>query len=228
MNRRDFLKTSLAAVTMAAVGHAATPVRGGDPAMAALPAEPGGKTDNPSGRTSMNVLILTGSPRKDGNSNTLAAHFQRGAEEAGHRVTRFDAAERNVHPCIACNSCGMDGPCVFDDDFRIVRDHIVTADLVAFATPMYYFGMSSQLKTVIDRFYAINGKLHSPRGAVLLMTYANHSERDESPIVTHYDVLLEYLGWTDAGRVIAPGVWPAGAIVHTPYPERAYQLGRSL
>ena len=176
----------------------------------------------------MNILVLTGSPRRQGNSAILADHFIRGASEAGHNVVRFDAALKSVHPCIACNKCGMDGPCVFEDDFDFVREHILPADLVAFATPMYYFGFSAQLKAVIDRFYAINGSIHSPRKAVLLMTYANNSKRDESPITTHYEVLLDYLGWTDAGRVIAPGVWPAGAVERTNFPEQAYQLGKKL
>lgn len=176
----------------------------------------------------MKILVLTGSPRENGNSNTLASHFIRGAREAGHEVTRFDAASSNIHPCIACNSCGMNGPCVFKDDFETVREHLVPADLVVFATPMYYFGISAQLKAVIDRFYAVNGSIHVPKKAILLMTYANNSRRNESPILTHYEVLLEYLGWTDTGRIIAPGVWPAGAINSTPFPEQAYQLGKQL
>lgn len=176
----------------------------------------------------MKILVLTGSPRKNGNSNTLADFFIRGAEEAGHEVIRFDAASSDVHPCIACNSCGMNGPCVFHDDFETVREHIISAELVAFATPMYYFGISAQLKAVIDRFYAINGKIHIPKKAVLLMTYANNSHRNEAPILTHYEVLLEYLGWQDAGRVIAPGVWPAGAIDDTPFPGQAYRLGGNV
>ncbi|MBO4696130.1 MAG: flavodoxin family protein, partial [Lachnospiraceae bacterium] len=97
----------------------------------------------------MKILVLTGSPRKNGNSATLADSFIKGAKEAGHTVERFDAAFKKVHPCIACNSCGMDGPCVFKDDFEFVRKHIVEADCVAFATPMYYFGISAQLKAVI-------------------------------------------------------------------------------
>lgn len=105
----------------------------------------------------MKILVLTGSPRKNGNSNTLADNFIKGATEAGHEIVRFDAAQKDVHPCIACNSCGMNGPCVFKDDFEFVRKHIADADMVVFATPMYYFGFSAQLKTVIDRFYAING-----------------------------------------------------------------------
>lgn len=176
----------------------------------------------------MKILVLTGSPRKNGNSSTLAEHFIKGATESGHEVIRFDAALKNVHACIACNKCGMNGPCVFKDDFEFVREHLIPADLVAFATPMYYFGISSQLKAVIDRFYSINGQIHIPKKSVLLLTYANNSRRDESPIVTHYEVLLDYLGWKDAGRIIAPGVWPVGAINNTQFPEQAYQLGKSV
>ena len=176
----------------------------------------------------MKILVLTGSPREHGNSNTLADHFIKGAQEAGHEVFRFDAAQKSVHPCIACNSCGMDGPCVFDDDdFTLVREHIVSADLVAFVTPMYYFGISARLKAVIDRFYAINGSIRTPKQAVLMMTYADISKRKESPILTHYDVLPEYLGWTDAGRIIAPGVWTEGPISRTEFPKKAYLLGRA-
>ena len=176
----------------------------------------------------MKVLVLTGSPRKNGNSNTLADEFAKGAKEADHEVVRFDAAFKKVHPCIACDHCGMDGPCVFDDDFEFVRKHIVDADCVVFASPMYYFGLSAQLKLVIDRFYAINGQIHRPKKAVLLMTYANSAASEAVPIKSHYEVLLRYLGWTDAGRVIAPGVWPIGAIKGTRYPKDAYELGKSI
>ncbi|MBQ6352895.1 MAG: flavodoxin family protein [Lentisphaeria bacterium] len=176
----------------------------------------------------MKILVITGSPRKNGNSATLADHFTRGAREAGHEVVRFDAAFKKVHPCVACNSCGMNGPCVFKDDFEFVRRHIVDADCVVFATPMYYFGISAQIKAVIDRFYAINGSIHVPKKAVLLMTYANTAASEAVPIESHYEVLLKYLGWTDAGRVIASGVWPVGAVERTRYPEQAYRLGRSI
>ncbi len=176
----------------------------------------------------MKILVLTGSPRLNGNSCALASSFIEGAREAGHSVFRFDAGTADVHPCTGCNSCGMDGPCIFTDDFEKVRENILDADLVAFATPMYYFGFSAQLKAVIDRFYSINGAIHVRKKAVLLMTYANNSRHDESPIRTHYDVLLDYMGWKDAGQVIAPGMWPAGAIQGTRYLKEAYDLGRKL
>ena len=219
MDRRSFIRTSLMA-TAAAAGSAL--LHGASLRTSSAVAAENNKEHG------MDILVLTGSPRRHGNSNTLADHFIRGAGEAGHRVTRFDAARSNVHACTGCNSCGMNGPCVFDDDFSFVREHIVGADLVAFVTPMYYFGISAQLKAVIDRFYAINGSIHVKKQAVLLMTYANDSKQNESPILTHYDVLLEYLGWKDAGRVIAPGVWLEGSINGTPFPEQAYRLGLGL
>ena len=213
MNRRQFIK-----VAVATVGVAALEVSG-----ASALADQTAKDEK-----KMKILILTGSPRKNGNSNTLADEFAKGAKEAGHEVVRFDAAFKKVNPCIACDHCGMDGPCVFDDDFEFVRKHIVDADCVVFASPMYYFGLSAQLKLVIDRFYDINGKIHIPKKAVLLMTYANTAASEAVPIKSHYDVLLKYLGWKDAGRVIAPGVWPVGAIKETRYPKDAYNLGKSI
>lgn len=177
----------------------------------------------------MKIVVLTGSPRRHGNSNYLADQFIKGAEEAGCEVFRFDSAFKKVHPCTGCNSCGMDGDCVFDDDFSLVRDQIINADLIAFAAPMYYFGISAQLKAVIDRFYSINGKIKdAKKKAVLLMTYANSAKSDADPIILHYKTILDYLGWTDAGQVIVPGVWSAGDVKQTDAPEKAYQLGKNL
>ena len=217
MNRRDFIRN----MAIIAGGAAGAAILGGSVLTAA-------ETSNRKGKKKMKILVITGSPRKNGNSATLADHFIKGAKEAGHEIVRFDAAFKKVHPCIACNTCGMDGPCVFKDDFEFVREHIVGADCVVFATPMYYFGISAQLKAVIDRFYAINGSIHVPKKAVLLMTYANTAASEAVPIKSHYEVLLSYLGWTDAGLVIAPGVWPVGAIRHTRFPEQAYRLGKSI
>ena len=217
MNRREFIRN----LAVAAGGVAGASVLG-------IPALQAGRAAAGKARKKMKILVITGSPRKNGNSATLADHFIRGAKEAGHEVVRFDAAFKKVHPCVACNSCGMNGPCVFKDDFEFVRGHIVDADCVVFATPMYYFGISAQLKAVIDRFYAINGSIHVPKKAVLLMTYANTAASEAVPIESHYEVLLKYLGWSDAGRVIASGVWPVGAVERTRYPEQAYRLGRSI
>ncbi len=213
MNRRKFIKNTLITVAgVAAVGAAA-----------------GFSGDKiAKGDKQMKILVITGSPRKNGNSNTLADNFIKGAQEAGHNVVRFDSAFKNVHPCIACNKCGMNGKCVFKDDFEFIRDNIVDADAVIFATPMYYFGISAQIKAVIDRFYAVNGQIHTPKKSALIMTYADTSSKEAQPIISHYETLLNYLGWSDSGKIIASGVWTEGDVNNTEYPKQAYELGKSF
>ena len=180
------------------------------------------------GGKNMKILVITGSPRKNGNSNTLADNFIKGAEAAGHIVARFDSAFKTVHPCIACDKCGTSGECVFKDDFEFVKNNIIDADAVVFATPMYYFGISAQIKSVIDRFYSINGQISRPKKAVLLLTYADISPKEAEPIISHYESMIRYLNWTDAGKVIAPGVWTAGSVKETKFPQQAYELGKNL
>ncbi len=177
----------------------------------------------------MNIVMLTGSPRKNGNSAYLADQFSKGAQESGHSVFRFDCALNKVAGCLACNSCGMDGPCVLNDDFNIVRPHLLAAEAVVFATPMYYFGISSQMKQVIDRFFAINGQIKGkPIKSAFLMTYADTSAKESEPMLQHYRAIVKYLGWQDAGTVVASGVWNAGAVRNTPYAEDAYRLGMNI
>ena len=179
-------------------------------------------------KNKMKILVITGSPRINGNSNTLVDNFIKGAKENGHNVIRFDSAFKNVHPCVACNKCGMNGNCVFNDDFNFIKENIIDSDMVVFATPMYYFGISAQLKAVIDRFYSINGKIHTYKKSALILTYADNSASEAEPIKNHYEVLLNYLGWQDCGQIIAKGVWLEGSVNNTDYPKRAYELGKSL
>lgn len=177
----------------------------------------------------MKIVVLTGSPRRNGNTSHMAGRFIKGAEEAGHEVYRFDCAQRKVSPCIARNRCGMNGTCIFNDDFVELRPHLLAADMVVFATPMYYFGFSSWLKTVIDRFYALNGQIKgAPKQAAFLMAYANTDPKEAEPMTSHYHTLLSYLGWKDRGMVVAPGMWPTGAVNETEYSRKAYELGRNL
>lgn len=177
----------------------------------------------------MKIVVLTGSPRRNGNTNHLATQFIKGAEEAGHEVYRFDSAQHEVSGCIACNACGMDGACILKDDFNELRPHLVEADMVVFATPMYYFGFSSQLKAVIDRFYALNGRIKgAPKQSAFLMAYADTDPKEAQPMLSHYHTLLDYLGWTDRGTVVAPGMWPAGSVNNTQYSRQAYELGLKL
>lgn len=217
MERRDFLKKS----ALATLG---TGIAGAGLVQAFNYMDSNDSTEN-----KMDIVVLTGSPRKNSNSSYLAEQFIKGAEEKGHEMFRFDCAFKHVEPCSACNRCGMDGPCVFDDDFQELRPHLLKADMVVFATPMYYFGISAQMKRVIDRFYAINGQIKGARKkSAFLMTYADTATEEAEPMLLHYHTLVKYLGWTNVGEVIASGVWTAGSVRNTGYPQKAYQLGKSL
>ena len=229
MDRREFIKGGIAIAAITALSAAGL--------ASGRQEKTPGKTDKnkvqpekkKSGSTKkMKILVITGSPRRKGNSAILADNFIKGAEEAGHTVFRFDAAFKKVHPCTGCNHCSMDGPCVFNDDFNEVRSNIINADAVVFASPMYYFGLSAQIKTVIDRFYAINGQIHVSKKTALLMTYADTAAKEAQPIISHYETLINYLGWEDCGRVIASGVWTAGSVKNTKFPEQAYKLGKNI
>ena len=108
----------------------------------------------------MKITVITGSARKNGTSNYMANEFIRGAQDSGHEVFRFDSARADVKNCLGCNACGMGTkPCIHKDDFVELREHLLNSDVVVFVTPMYYFGMSSTLKKVIDRFYSIDPQI---------------------------------------------------------------------
>lgn len=221
MDRRDFLKRSAAVVASALL--AKVPVAG-ETGSADSPLHEPAKTQK-----AMKIVVLTGSPRRNGNTNYMADRFIAGAQESGHEVFRFDCAAHKVAGCIACNRCGMNGDCVQKDDFRIVRPHLEEADMVVFVSPMYYFGFSAQMKSVIDRFYALNGTLQAHRKkTAFLMAYADTAESEAQAMLLHYRTLADYLGWKDVGTVVAPGVWTAGSIRRTRYGEDAYQLGKTV
>lgn len=98
----------------------------------------------------MEILILKGSPNKNGSSNLLAEHFFQGAADAGHQVGYEDVAHAAIRPCIGCKKCAFSGlPCGLDyaDDMLAIKQKILKADMLVFVTPLYYFGMSAQLKT---------------------------------------------------------------------------------
>lgn len=104
---------------------------------------------------SKKVLILSGSPRKNGNSDILCDEFAKGATEAGHNVEKIHVSEKNIHPCIACYHCSKNsGACVFKDDMAEILQKMIDADVLVLASPVYFYSIDAQLKAVIDRTVA--------------------------------------------------------------------------
>lgn len=177
----------------------------------------------------MKIVALQGSPHKNGSSNLLAEHFIKGAKEAGHLVTVLDVAHMNMHPCIGCGHCGMNGECVHKDDNKTIRDALLSADMVVFVTPVYYFGMSAQLKAVIDRFYSYTMKLSAKHLKAALITAAWDTDNDVMPyIAEHYKKLCRYMNFENVGMVLGTGCGTPSMTQGTKHINEAYLLGKSL
>lgn len=175
----------------------------------------------------MKIVVLKGSPRTSGNSNWLADRFVDEAVRAGHECFVFDCAKQQINGCLGCGACGMKRPCVQQDDFVRLREPLIEADAILFATPIYYFGMSGQLKNVIDRFYAVHGCMGRKK-TLLFATMGNPDARVADPAVAMYEKMVAYLGWEDCGRIIAAGVWAPGDVQQGAFGEQAAALARSL
>ena len=178
----------------------------------------------------MNVLVITGSAHRKGTSAYLADSFIKGAEEAGHEIYRFDAAFKNVHPCIGCDSCRNTGKgCVFKDDMQELNPKLLKADVGVFASPIYYYDINAQIKAVIDRFYANNAALKGAgKKAVLMLTYGDETDESAEGAAASYRGMVKYLEWENIGVISAKACYVLEDIVHTEYPKQAYELGRSL
>ena len=177
----------------------------------------------------MKIILLMGSPNKKGSTGILAESFVRGAAEAGHDCEVVEVCRMNVHPCIGCVKCGYEGPCVQKDDVELIREKLLGADMVVFATPLYYYGMTAQLKAVVDRFCAFNSSLNSRHLKSALLTVAwNADDWTFDALTAHYKTLVRYIRFKDMGMVLGYGCGTPSMTRASGYPEKAYELGRSL
>ena len=177
----------------------------------------------------MKILVLQGSPNVDGSTALLAGEFARGAREAGHAVDVVDVAALDIAPCTGCVACGYEGPCTLSDDFDGLRERILGSDTLVFATPLYYYGMTAQLKTVIDRFCSSNSSITRRRLRSALLTVAwNADDWTFEALAAHYHTLVRYLHWQDCGMVLGYGCGSPGMTRASRYPRDAYELGLSL
>ena len=181
--------------------------------------------ENVSGGKKMKIVVIAGSPHKAGTSALLADKFIEGAESKGHECFRFNAAFEDTHPCLGCDHCGMNGPCVYNDAISTkLMPKMLEADMIVLATPLYYFGMSAQIKTVIDRFYSRTGSLHNKK-SILMATAWDSNNWTMEALVHHYETLVKYMQWKDCGKILAVGCGTRSMIEHSEFPEQAYKLG---
>ena len=178
---------------------------------------------------SKKVLILSSSPRKDGNSETLAAAFAKGAREAGHQVEIVSLREKQVGFCKGCFACLKLGHCVIQDDAVEIAAKMHDANVLVFATPVYYYCVSGQLKTMLDRANPLFDTDYAFTKAYLLATAAEDAPE------TFAGTEKAVQGWVDcfprcalAGTVFAGGVNGVGEIAGHIALEQAYQMGKDV
>ncbi len=178
------------------------------------------------------IVILNGSPRKKGNTAALVQAFTEGAESAGHTVTAFFLSGMDIHGCKGCfgGHSSRDCPCVQRDDMDKIYPAVRDCGVLVLASPLYYWNMSGQLRTAIDRLFALeegDGNLlrgHDRASALLMAAEGNGFE----DVLTYYDHLMEHLRWKNLGHVLAGGNCDAGDIAGKPELQAAYDLGASI
>lgn len=164
------------------------------------------------------IVVITGSPRKNGNSFAMTDSFIQAAEGKGHTVTRFDAAMKNVGGCHACETCFRTGKaCSFDDDFNTIAPAILEADAVVFTMPVYWYSIPAQIKGVIDKLFSfvVGGKDIAGKecGMIVCCEEADLSVMDGVRIPLERSAAL--LKWNMVGEVLILGVLNAGDVKKT-------------
>lgn len=177
------------------------------------------------------IIVLNGSPRKNGNTSALVKAFRDGAESAGHSVTEFWLGGMKINGCRGCCAGGKnpESPCVQKDDMEQIYPAYKEAEVVVLASPLYYWTISGQLKCAFDRLFAVaecDPGYTNPRKESALLMAAEGNGFEET--VYWYDRLMGHIGWKDWGKVLCGGVMAVGDIEGKPELEEARKLGASI
>lgn len=180
---------------------------------------------------SKKIVVITGSPRKNGNSFAMTDAFIKAAEEKGHTVTRFDAAMKKLNGCRACETCYSTGKaCSFDDEFNTLAPSILESDVIVFTMPVYWYSIPAQIKCVIDRIFSmvVGGKDISGKECALIAC----CEENDMTVFDGVRIPIERTAalnkWKMAGEVLIPGVLNIGDIDKTDGCKQAAELADKI
>ena len=175
------------------------------------------------------VIVISTSLRRGSNSDMLADKFVEGAKAAGNDVEKISLVGKNIGFCRGCLACQKLGRCVINDDVNDIMAKVLQADVVAWATPIYYYEMSGQMKTLIDRMNAMYEQDYQFRDIYLLTTAADDYEQAPKRAETGLT------GWLDcypktrlAGSLFCGGVNDPREIEGNPKLQEAYELGKGI
>ncbi len=175
------------------------------------------------------VLVISSSFRTKGNSARLAEEFMKGAVEAGNDVEFISLHDKKIGFCRGCLVCQKTNRCMIHDHADMIREKMLHADVLVFATPVYYSGISGQLKTLLDRCNPLYDSDYQFRDVYLLFAAAEDSEEAEKRTLDCFD------GWVVCyerarlnGYVFCGGVNDVGDIEGNQKLQEAYQMGKSI
>lgn len=176
-----------------------------------------------------NVLVISTSFRKNSNSDILSDKFIKGAAEAGHNVEKINLSDKTINFCKGCLACQKTQKCIINDDAREIAEKVLNADILVFATPIYYYSVSRQLKTLIDRLNPLYSADYKFRKVYLIATAAEDEKETIKGTVTAVKGFVDcFEKSTLAGVIFAGGVNMPGEIKGHPALIEAYNTGKSL
>ncbi len=175
------------------------------------------------------VLIISASPRKNGNSDMLCDRFAQGAKESGHNVEKVFVASKNIGYCRGCGACYTSHKCVQKDDMADILDKMVTADVIVLATPVYFYSMDGQMKTFIDRTVPRYTEI-SNKDFYFILTAA---DTEKASLVRTMETFRGFTedclnGTKEAGIIYGTGAWQIGEIKSTTAYNEAYEMGKNI
>lgn len=178
---------------------------------------------------SKKVLVISGSPRKNGNSDILCDRFIEGAQESGHTVEKIRLRDLQINFCLACDACRKNNNrCVQKDDMPSVLEKMIDADAVVLATPVYFYAMCGQMKTLIDRTYPRYTELKD-KEFHLIMTAADTAAHTFRTTLEEFRSFTGYVtGSNEKSAVFGMGVWNKGDVRGNKAMDEAYELGKSV
>lgn len=176
---------------------------------------------------SKKILVLSGSPRKGGNSDILCDQFIKGAKESGNLVEKIYVNKQNIGCCQACYACQATGECFIKDDMAYILDKMIEADVIVMATPVYFYTMNGQMKTLIDRTLPKYTQIKNKEFYFIATAAAGENLIERT--------IDGFKGFTDCldgaeikGVIYGADVWHKGEIINTPKMTEAYNMGLSV
>ncbi len=176
------------------------------------------------------VLIISSSPRRGGNSDLLCDKFAEGAAISGNHVEKVFLRDNEINYCTGCGYCNSNDytSCAKHDDMAKILDMMIDADVIVFATPIYFYSISGQMKTFIDRICARYPHI-CDKEFYYIMTAADNDPKSVQHALGDFSGLMSCLkNPQEKGHLFAGGVWQKGDVIHTEYMAHAYEMGLNV